>query len=189
MNTGDIAWILLASALVLLMTPGLALFYGGLARSKNAAGTIMHSFMCMGIVGVVWVLWGYTLAFGPDVGNFIGDFSYLGLSGVSATEPGPYADNMPHQAFMIFQGMFAIITPALVTGAFAERMKFSILCHLHRPVGDGRVRSGRPLGMGRRLAWRAWRARLRGRQRSSHQLGCCRTGRSGCLRQTARIRV
>ena len=124
MNTGDVAWILLCSALVLLMTPGLALFYGGLARSKNAASTIMHSLMSMGIVGVVWVLWGYTLAFGPDLGKLIGDFSYLGLSGVSATEPGPYADNMPHQAFMIFQGMFAIITPALVTGAFAERMKF-----------------------------------------------------------------
>ena len=125
MNTGDIAWILLASALVLLMTPGLALFYGGLARSKNASSTIMYSLMSMGIVGVVWVLWGYTLAFGPDVGRFIGDFTYFGLNNVSATEPGPYADNMPHQAFMIFQGMFAIITPALVTGAFAERMKFS----------------------------------------------------------------
>ena len=125
MNNGDIAWILLASALVLLMTPGLALFYGGLARSKNASSTIMYSLMSMGVVGVVWVLWGYTLAFGPDVGRFIGDFSYFGLSNVSATEAGPYADNMPHQAFMIFQGMFAIITPALVTGAFAERMKFS----------------------------------------------------------------
>ena len=125
MNNGDIAWILLASALVLLMTPGLALFYGGLARSKNASSTIMYSLMSMGIVGVVWVLWGYTLAFGPDVGRFIGDFSYFGLNNVSATEPGPYAENMPHQAFMIFQGMFAIITPALVTGAFAERMKFS----------------------------------------------------------------
>ena len=124
MNTGDIAWILLSSALVLLMTPGLALFYGGLARSKNAAGTIMHTFMSMGIVGVVWVLWGYTLAFGPDVGKFIGNLSYFGLSGVSATETGPYADNIPHQAFMVFQCMFAIITPALVTGAFAERMKF-----------------------------------------------------------------
>ena len=124
MNTGDVAWILLCSALVLLMTPGLALFYGGLARSKNAASTIMYSLMSMGVVGVVWVLWGYTLAFGPDLGKLIGDLSYLGLSGVSATEPGPYADNMPHQAFMIFQGMFAIITPALVTGAFAERMKF-----------------------------------------------------------------
>ena len=125
MNTGDVAWILLSSALVLLMTPGLALFYGGLARSKNAASTIMYSFMSMGLVGVVWVLWGYSLAFGPDIGKFIGDLSYFGLNGVSASEPGPYADNMPHQAFMIFQGMFAIITPALVTGAFAERMKFS----------------------------------------------------------------
>ncbi len=125
MNTGDVAWILLSSALVLLMTPGLALFYGGLARSKNAASTIMYSFMSMGLVGVVWVLWGYSLAFGPDIGKFIGDLSYVGLNGVSASETGPYADNMPHQAFMIFQGMFAIITPALVTGAFAERMKFS----------------------------------------------------------------
>ena len=125
MNTGDVAWILVSSALVLLMTPGLALFYGGLARSKNAASTIMYSFMSMGLVGVVWVLWGYSLAFGPDIGKFIGDLSYFGLNGVSASEPGPYADNMPHQAFMIFQGMFAIITPALVTGAFAERMKFS----------------------------------------------------------------
>ena len=125
MNTGDIAWILVCSALVLLMTPGLGLFYGGLARGKNAAATIMHSFMTIGIVGVVWVLWGYTLAFGPDVGGFIGDLSWFGLSGVSATEAGPYSDTMPHQVFMIFQGMFAIITPALVTGAFAERMKFS----------------------------------------------------------------
>ena len=99
MNTGDVAWILLCSALVLLMTPGLALFYGGLARSKNAASTIMYSLMSMGIVGVVWVLWvlwGYTLAFGPDIANLIGDLSYLGLSGVSATQPGPHADNMPH---------------------------------------------------------------------------------------------
>ncbi len=125
MNTGDVAWILVSSALVLLMTPGLALFYGGLARSKNAASTIMYSFMSMGIVGVVWVLWGYSIAFGPDIGKFVGDLSYFGLNGVSATEPGPYAENMPHQAFMIFQGMFAIITPALITGAFAERMKFS----------------------------------------------------------------
>jgi Amt family ammonium transporter len=125
MNTGDTAWILASSALVLLMTPGLALFYGGLARSKNAAATIMHSFMTIGIVGVVWVLWGYTLAFGPDLGKFVGDFAWFGLKDVSATEAGPYADNMPHQTFMIFQAMFAIITPALITGAFAERMKFS----------------------------------------------------------------
>lgn len=127
MNSGDTAWILASSALVLLMTPGLAFFYGGLVRSKNANATIMHSFMSIGLVGVVWVLWGYSLAFGPDWGGlkFIGDLSWFGLAGVSATEPGPYADNIPHQAFMIFQAMFAIITPALITGAFAERMKFS----------------------------------------------------------------
>ncbi len=124
MNQADMAWMLVCSALVLLMTPGLALFYGGLARSKNAAATVMHSFMSMGIVGIVWVLWGYTLAFGPDVGRFIGSLEYLGLNNVSATAPGPFADNIPHQTFMIFQGMFAVIAPALITGAFAERMKF-----------------------------------------------------------------
>ena len=126
MNNGDIAWILASSALVLLMTPGLAFFYGGLVRPKNAAATVMHSFMAIGLVGVVWVLWGYSLAFGPDLGGMkiIGDLSWFGLAGVSATEAGPYADNMPHQLFMIFQAMFAIITPALITGAFAERMNF-----------------------------------------------------------------
>ncbi|MBF8268077.1 MAG: ammonium transporter [Dehalococcoidia bacterium] len=124
-DSGDTAWILVSSALVLLMTPGLALFYSGLARGKNAAATIMHSFMSIGIVGVVWVLWGYTLSFGPDVGGFIGDLSWFGLKGVSATEPGPYSGTVPHQAFMVFQAMFAIITPALITGSFAERMKFS----------------------------------------------------------------
>ena len=126
MNNGDIAWILASSALVLLMTPGLAFFYGGLVRPKNAAATVMHSFMAIGVVGVVWVLWGYSLAFGPDLGGMgiVGDLSWFGLAGVSATEAGPYADNMPHQLFMIFQAMFAIITPALITGAFAERMKF-----------------------------------------------------------------
>ncbi len=125
MDSGDTAWILASSALVLLMTPGLALFYGGLARSKNVGATIMHSFMTIGIVGVVWVLWGYTIAFGPDLGGFMGDFSWFGLKDVAADAPGPYADTVPDQAFMIFQAMFAIITPALITGAFAERMKFS----------------------------------------------------------------
>ena len=127
MNSGDTAWILVCSALVLLMTPGLAFFYGGLVRRKNVNATIMYSFMSIGIVGVVWVLWGYSLAFAPDLGGLglIGDLSWFGLAGVSATEAGPYADNIPHQAFMIFQAMFAIITPALITGAFAERMKFS----------------------------------------------------------------
>ena len=119
MINGDIAWILASSALVLLMTPGLALFYGGLVRRKNATATIMYSFMAMGIVGVVWVLWGYSLAFGPSLGGWglVGNLEWFGLAGVSATEPGPYASNIPHQAFMIFQAMFAIITPALITGA------------------------------------------------------------------------
>ena len=95
MNQADVAWMLICSALVLLMTPGLALFYGGLARSKNAAATVMHSFMSMGIVGIVWVLWGYSLAFGPDVGRFIGSLEFVGLNHVSATEPGPTRTTFP----------------------------------------------------------------------------------------------
>ena len=124
-NSGDTAFILIAAALVLLMTPGLALFYGGLGRQKNVGSTMMYSFATIGIVGVVWVLWGYTLAFGPDIGGFIGGLDYLGLAGVSASEGADSDAKIPAQVFMIFQGMFAIITPALITGAFAERMKFS----------------------------------------------------------------
>ena len=123
MDNANVAWILVSSALVLFMTPGLALFYAGLARSKNASATIMHSLMSMGIVGVVWVLWGYSIAFGPSIGGLFGDLSLFGLNGVSA-EPG--ADgSIPEMLFMMFQGMFAIIAPAILTGAFAERMKFS----------------------------------------------------------------
>ncbi len=127
-SSGDTAWVLTASALVLLMTPGLAFFYGGLVRKKNIVSTIMYSFISIGLVGIVWVLWGYSLAFGPDIGSFIGNLEWFGLKDVSANEAGPYSDTIPHQAFMIFQAMFAIITPALVTGAFAERMKFGSLC-------------------------------------------------------------
>ncbi|MCH7711992.1 MAG: ammonium transporter [Chloroflexi bacterium] len=127
MDSGDIAWVLASSALVLLMTPGLAFFYGGLVRRKNTTSTIMYSLSCMGIVGVVWVLWGYSLAFAPSWNGWglVGNLDWIGLRGVSATEAGPYSDTIPHQAFMIFQAMFAIITPALITGAFADRMKFS----------------------------------------------------------------
>ena len=124
MNHVDTSWMLICSALVLLMTPGLALFYGGLARSKNAAATVMHSFMSMGIVGIVWVLWGYSLAFGPDIGRFIGSLEFLGLNQVSASRARAPRRQHPPSTFMIFQGMFAIIAPALITGAFAERMKF-----------------------------------------------------------------
>jgi Amt family ammonium transporter len=127
MDTGDTAWVLASSAMVLLMTPGLAFFYGGLVRRKNATSTIMYSLSCIGIVGVVWVLWGYSLAFGPSWNGWglVGNLEWFALNGVSATEAGPYSDTISHQAFMVFQGMFAIITPALITGAFAERMKFS----------------------------------------------------------------
>jgi Amt family ammonium transporter len=110
------------------MTPGLALFYGGLVRSKNILATIMQSVFMLGLITVVFVLVGYSLAFGPDHMGLIGDFSWVGLKDVSATEPGPYAPTIPHQTFVIFQAMFAIITPALITGAFAERAKFSTFC-------------------------------------------------------------
>lgn len=125
-DSGDTAWMLTSSALVLLMTaPGLALFYGGLVRRKNGLATIMQSFILMALISVQWVLWGYTLAFGPDHGGLIGSFDWLGLSGVDSVPNPDYAPTIPHQAYMIYQGMFAIITPALITGAIAERMKFS----------------------------------------------------------------
>lgn len=125
-DKGDTAWILTSSALVLMMTiPGLFLFYGGLVRRKNVLGTIMHSFIIVALISVQWVLWGYSLSFGPDVGGIIGNLDWFGLKGVG-TEPNPdYGATIPHQAFMIFQMMFAVITPALITGAFAERIKFS----------------------------------------------------------------
>jgi Amt family ammonium transporter len=125
LDTGDTAWMLTATVLVLLMTiPGLFLFYGGLVRAKNALGTIMHSFMIVALVSVQWVLIGYTLAFGPDVSGIIGNLDWLGLSGVGP-EPSGYAETIPHYVFVAFQMTFAIITVALITGAFAERIKFS----------------------------------------------------------------
>ena len=99
-DSGDTAWILVSSALVLLMTPGLAFFYGGLVREKNVLGTIMHSFMAIALVSLVWILWGYSLAFGPDLGGVIGKLDYVILRDVSATDPGPYAGTIPHQAFI-----------------------------------------------------------------------------------------
>src|ERR671918_2317133 len=124
-NTGDTAWVLMSTALVMLMTPGLALFYGGLVRRKNVLSTIMHSFFILGLVSVTWVLWGYTLAFGPDTGlGIIGGLDWLALEGVTGEPSDVYATTIPHLAFMAFQMMFAIITPALITGAFAERKRF-----------------------------------------------------------------
>ncbi|MGH7234885.1 MAG: ammonium transporter, partial [Nitrospiraceae bacterium] len=127
-DSGDTAWVLVSSALVLAMiTPGLALLYGGLVRSKNALGTIMQSIVILCLVSLIWVLFGYSLVFGPDRGGVIGGLAWAGLSGVGG-EPNPrYGPTIPHVAFMMFQLMFAAFTPALVTGAFAERMRFSAL--------------------------------------------------------------
>ena len=123
-NSGDTAWLLVAAALVMFMTPGLAFFYGGLVRAKNVVGTIMQSFIALGLVSILWVVVGYTLAFGPDKAGLIGGLTYFGLHGVGA-EPSTYAPTVPATTFMVYQMMFAIITPALIAGAFAERMKFS----------------------------------------------------------------
>ena len=122
-NSGDTAWVLMAAALVMLMTPGLGFFYAGFTRRKNAIATIMQSFIVVALVGLLWVIVGYSLAFGPSQGGIIGDLSFFGLKDVGL-EPIEGAV-IPHEAFMIFQMMFAIITPALITGAFAERAKFS----------------------------------------------------------------
>ena len=123
MDSGHIAWMLTASALVMLMTPGLAFFYGGLVRGRNVVSTIMYSFIAIAVVSIVWVLWGYSLAFGEG-NDFIGDFSALGLSGIDINEE--FGDSgIPTLLFVVFQMMFAIITPALITGAFVERFKFT----------------------------------------------------------------
>jgi len=127
LSAGDTAFMLVCAALVLFMTPGLAFFYGGLVRSKNVVNTMMMSFAVMGVVAVQWVLWGYSLAFAPGAGAagaFAGGLSWLGLSGVSLAPEIVYAPTIPHELFMAYQAMFAIITPALVSGAIVERMKF-----------------------------------------------------------------
>ncbi len=124
-NTGDTAWVLISTALVMLMTPGLALFYGGMVRRKNVLGTIMQSFISLGVITMVWVLYGYSLAFGPDINHIIGSLDWIGLTGVGFDANPDYSATIPHQAFMVYQMMFAVITPALITGAFAERFKFS----------------------------------------------------------------
>ncbi|WP_129629506.1 ammonium transporter [Candidatus Oscillochloris fontis] len=123
-NGADTAWVLLSSALVMLMTPALGFFYGGLVRQKNALSTIMHSFFMLGFVSVIWALFGYSLAFSPTIGGFIGGLSWVGLNGVGVEPNADYAATIPHLAFMVFQMMFAVITPALISGAFAERKRF-----------------------------------------------------------------
>jgi Amt family ammonium transporter len=125
MNAADTAFVLIAAALVLLMTPGLGLFYGGMVRSKNILGTLMHSYVLIGLISVEWAVLGYSLAFGPDHGGLIGGLDWVGLAGVGQEPFEAYSKTIPHLAFMAFQMMFAVITPALISGAFAERVKFS----------------------------------------------------------------
>ena len=126
-NTGDTAWILISTALVMLMTPALAFFYGGMVRKKNVLSTIMMSFAILALVSILWVIYGYSLSFGPDVGGFIGKLDWIGLMGVGQDPSSTYATTVPHLAFMAFQATFAIITVALITGAVVERIKFSAL--------------------------------------------------------------
>jgi Amt family ammonium transporter len=126
-DTGNTAWLLISTALVWLMTPGLALFYGGMVRRKNLLATMMMSFAIIAMVSVLWVLYGYSLSFGPDKGGIIGGLDWLGLKDVGQAPSSVYATTVPHLAFMAFQAMFAIITVALITGAVVERMKFSAL--------------------------------------------------------------
>jgi ammonium transporter, Amt family len=123
-NSGDTAWILTCTGLVMLMTPGLAFFYGGMVRRKNILGVLMQCFVVLCVLTLQWVLFGYSLSFAP-FNKFIGGIQWFGLHGVGSTPYADYAPGIPHEAFMIFQAMFAIITPALIIGAFAERMKFS----------------------------------------------------------------
>jgi ammonium transporter, Amt family len=124
-DAGNTAWMLISTALVMLMTPGLAFFYGGMVRRKNALSTIMMSFMTLGLIGILWIVYGYSLAFGPSVGGIIGNLSFFGLNGVGQEPSTVYATTIPHLLFMAYQMMFAIITVALITGAVVERMKFS----------------------------------------------------------------
>jgi len=125
MNSGDTAWVLMSTALVLLMTiPGLAFFYGGLVRRKNVLSILMQCFIILCVISLQWVLFGYSLAFGPDFHGIIGNLSWAGLSGVGPMPNADYAATIPHSVFMIFQMMFAVITPALIIGAYAERVKF-----------------------------------------------------------------
>lgn len=123
-DTGDTAWLIISTALVMLMTPALALFYGGMVRSKNLLATVMQSFISLGIISILWVVYGYSLSFGPDFHHVIGNLNWFMLNNVTTEPYAFYSTTIPHQLFMLFQMMFAVITPALITGAFAERFKF-----------------------------------------------------------------
>jgi len=119
-DTGNTAWVIISTALVFLMIPGISLFYGGMVRQKNVLNTMMMSFICLGVVTILWLIYGYSLAFSPGIGKFVGGLNYLGLKNVGLEPVG----TIPHQLFVVYQMMFAILTPALITGAIVERMRF-----------------------------------------------------------------
>ncbi|MDW8043521.1 MAG: ammonium transporter [Nitrososphaerota archaeon] len=123
-DTGDTAWLLTSTAMVMIMTPGLGFFYAGLARKKNVVSTLFQCFAAVGVISIVWILWGYSLAFGPDRFGLIGGLEWFGLNGVGPDPNPDYAATVPHSTYAIYQMMFAVITPALIAGAFAERVKF-----------------------------------------------------------------
>ena len=126
-NAADTAWVLISAAMVMLMTPGVAFFYGGMVRRKNFLSTLMMCFVTLGLIGLLWVIYGYSLSFGPDKWGIIGGLNFFGLNGVGQTPSSVYATTIPQLAFAAFQMMFAVITVALITGAVVERIKFSSL--------------------------------------------------------------
>lgn len=149
MNAGDTGFMLICTAFVFFMTPGLAFFYGGLVRRKNVVNTMMACAAIMGLSVVMWTLFGYSLAFGGNHGGIIGDFRWFAMNGVG-WEPGPYADTIPHLVFAAFQMMFAMITPALITGAVVGRMRFKALFLFVANLVYDRVLSYGTYGLGRR---------------------------------------
>ena len=180
-DKGDTAWMIVATGLVFLMTiPGLALFYGGMVRKQNVLATLMQCFAICCLVSVLWMVIGYSLAFTPGT-SLVGGLSRFFLRGLEPLSVHALAATIPETVFMMFQMSFAVITPALITGAFADRMKFSSLVVFIEPVEPAGLRSDRPLGLGPfRVALRPWRSRFRGRHGRSHQCRRCRSrGRIG----------
>jgi len=149
-NSGDTAWLLMSTALVMLMIPGLALFYGGMVRGKNVLSTLMMSFVLLGVIGVLWVLYGYSLSFGSDIGGLIGGLEFLGLNGVGQEPSDTYATTVPHLSFMMFQGMFAIIAVALwtVDRCCSGEDKIQCLPYSRSPLVHHRLLPGYTLGVG-----------------------------------------
>lgn len=181
-DTGDTAWVLISAALVFIMTPGLGFFYGGMVRSKNVLTTIMQSFFIVAMISVEWFILGYAMTFGTDIHGCIGSLDKIGLTGVGleVIEGG----TIPELAFVAFQCMFAVITPALITGAFAERIKFRAFCIFYLTLGYLTLQSYGTLGMGRRLPGTVRCPRFCWRPRHPYFVWCIRAHLMPARRQT-----